>query len=143
MIEALVGHDGPVFQSDEDEIDMDVDDENNAPAGSTKQAVTHVLQHRFRSELAGAILHGIDRARSSIRLQMPQSQNYGASLSQRAALIMQGRPDLNPLVQQEQVNAAATILSAHKKRKYVECTAADDVLVESHVSVRTRSCCIR
>ena len=41
MIETLVGHDGPVFQSDEDEIAideiaMDVDDENNAQAESAK-----------------------------------------------------------------------------------------------------------
>ena len=73
---------------------------------------------------------------------MPQSQKYGVSMSQRAALIMQGRSDLHPLVQQEEVNAAATTLSAHKKRKYVVCAAADAALVQSHVSVRTRSCCI-
>jgi hypothetical protein len=126
LAEFLVSHDGLDFHSDESDDEGAVEVAHPAVGDCSQllQPACHeeessrssrvvrkiVMTHAFRSELAAHLLHELDRI-TSVRRTM--SLRVGAPLSARMAHALLQRPDLTPLIDQDQVAAVAE----SKKRK--------------------------
>jgi hypothetical protein len=127
LAEFLVSHEGLDFHSDESDGEGSlanahpaqlqqlvglqpvghIEEEPNKTSGVVRRIV---MTHAFRSELAAHLILELDRDASVHRTMSPR---VGAPLSARMAHALLQRPDLTPLIDQDQVAAVAE----SKKRK--------------------------
>jgi hypothetical protein len=133
LAEFLVSHEGLDFHSDESDDESEgavsvaqsaAGDGAHLPRSQGLQPAGHedesnrtsrvvkkiVMAHSFRSELAAQLLRELDRDTSVHRTM---SLRVGAPLSARMAHALLQRPDLTPLIDQDQV----AYVAASKKRK--------------------------